>query len=203
MCQRMREVFAVPQRILLLCLLHFCTCAAAETVDPKTLMSIVKNFEKQLGNMGQYAVAFRVEKHRCLKGSDYPSKELLTKVKEKLQSNEVYVSDDLIAAKRNGNEHSEFRLKNHLKNILKDEDECVGFFTVNSPCLKTCLAESGPYSVKDSLVLLEKYVGIKAFAFKKIWQHDKEEEVVKRLKEIANDLPYYQCERNKAKCDCL
>ncbi|KAF4104410.1 hypothetical protein G5714_015397 [Onychostoma macrolepis] len=123
------RVFAVPQRILLLCLLHFCTCAAAETVDPKTLMSIVKNFEKQLGNMGQYAVAFRVEKHRCLKGSDYPSKELLTKVKEKLQSNEVYVSDDLIAAKRNGNEHSEFRLKNHLKNILKDEDECVGFFT--------------------------------------------------------------------------
>ncbi|KAF4104408.1 hypothetical protein G5714_015395 [Onychostoma macrolepis] len=119
-------VFAVPQRILLLCLLHFCTCAAAETVDPKTLMSIVKNFEKQLGNMGQYAVAFRVEKHRCLKGSDYPSKELLTKVKEKLQLNEVYVSDDLIAAKRNGNEHSEFRLKNHLKNILKDEDELSG-----------------------------------------------------------------------------
>ncbi|KTF82305.1 hypothetical protein cypCar_00028220 [Cyprinus carpio] len=196
-------VFAVPQRILLICLLQFCTCAVGQNVDPKTLMNIVKNFENQLGNMGQYAVAFRTEKDNCLKGSGYPSKDLLTKVKEKLQLKEVYVSDDLIAANPNGKDHSEYRLKNYLKNILKDENECVGFFTVNSPCLKTCLAESGPYSVKDSLVLLEKYVGIKAFAFKKIWTHDKKEDVIKRLNEIAPNLPYYQCEKNKARCDSL
>lgn len=153
--------------------------------------------------MGQYAVAFSTEKDNCLKGSGYPSKDLLTKVKEKLQLKEVYVSDDLIAANPNGKDHSEYRLKNYLKNILKDENECVGFFTVNSPCLKTCLAESGPYSVKDSLVLLQKYVGIKAFAFKKIWTHDKKEDVIKRLNEIAPNLPYYQCEKNKARCDSL
>ncbi|KTG42545.1 hypothetical protein cypCar_00002254 [Cyprinus carpio] len=195
-------VFAVPQRILLICLLYFCICAVGETVDPKTLMSIVNNFENWLGNTGQYAVAFRVEKDKCLEGSDYPSKELLTKVKEKLQRNEVYVSDDLIAAKPNGVEHSEFRLKKDLDTILKVKDKCVGFFTVNSPCLKTCLAD-GPYSVKDSLVQLQKYMGIKAFAFKKIWEHDKKADVKNRLKEIARDLPYYLCERNKAKCDLL
>ncbi|MGD1452672.1 hypothetical protein ACP6HZ_26480 [Vibrio harveyi] len=85
-------------------------------------MSIVKNFENQLGNTGQYAVAFRIEKDKCLKGSDYPSKDLLTKVKEKLELKEIYQSDDLIAANPNGKEHSEFRLKNYLKNILKDEN---------------------------------------------------------------------------------
>ncbi|RXN11422.1 hypothetical protein ROHU_010637 [Labeo rohita] len=196
-------VFAVPQRILLICLLHFCTCAVGQTVNQRTLMNIVRNFENQLGSLGQYAVAFRVERDRC-EDSSYSGQELITQqVKQTLQRNEVYVSGTLIAAAQNGKEHSEYRLKNYLKNILNAQDECVGFFTVNSPCLKTCLAESGPYSVKDSLVLLNKYAGIKAFAFKKIWKYDKKEEVIRRLKGIASALPYYQCEKNKATCDPL
>ncbi|RXN36321.1 Transposon Ty3-I Gag-Pol [Labeo rohita] len=38
-------VFAVPQRILLICLLHFCTCAVGQTMNRITLMNIVRNFE--------------------------------------------------------------------------------------------------------------------------------------------------------------
>ncbi|KAK9962384.1 hypothetical protein ABG768_007754, partial [Culter alburnus] len=158
-----------------------------------------------LGNMEQYAVAFRVEKNKCLQASDYPNKDLLTEVKEKFQKNEVYVSDNLIAAKadKNKQEHSEFRLKNYLKNILNEKDKCVVYFTVNSPCLNKCVSDSWEYSIKGNLELLQKYEGIKAFAFKKVWREDKKEEVIKRLKAIAPALPYYQCEKNKAKCDRL
>lgn len=168
-------------------------------------MDIVKNFENQLGNVGQYAVAFRVEKNKCLQGSDYPSQKLLTEVKQKLQKNEVYVSSNLIAAKadKDKQDHSEFRLKNYLKNILNGKDECVVYFTVNSPCLNKCVSDSWEYSIKDNLKLLQKYEGIKAFAFKIVWREDKKEEVINRLKTIAPDVPYYQCEKNKAKCDRL
>ncbi|KTF91223.1 hypothetical protein cypCar_00019991 [Cyprinus carpio] len=90
--------FTVPQMILLIYLLHFCTCAVGQTVNQTTLMNIVKNFENQLSGMGQYAAAFRVEKHKC-QDSNYDGQDLITQeVKDTLQRNEVYNSDNLIAA---------------------------------------------------------------------------------------------------------
>ncbi|KAL1261178.1 hypothetical protein QQF64_009005 [Cirrhinus molitorella] len=84
------SVFAAPQRILLICLLHCCTFAVDQTVNPTTLMNIVNNFENQLFAMGQYAVAFRVEKNKC-QDSNYGGADLITEqVKEKLRLNQVY-----------------------------------------------------------------------------------------------------------------
>ncbi len=55
------------------------------------------------GGMGQYAVAFRVEKNKC-QDSNYSGQDLITQqVKDKLQNNEVYVSGNLIAAKADKN----------------------------------------------------------------------------------------------------
>ncbi len=154
--------------------------------------------------MGQYAVAFRVERNNC-QDPNYGGQGLITQqVKNTLQNNEVYVSNNLIAAKANKNiqDHSEYRLKNYLKNVLNGTNQCVVYFTVNSPCLDKCL-KPGEFSIRSNLKELEKYEGIKAFAFKKMWLNDTREDVIRRLKGIASALPYYQCERNKAKCDRL
>lgn len=159
----------------------------------------------RLSGMGQYAVAFRVEKQKC-QDSSYGGQELITRqVKEKLQRNEVYVSGDLIAARAeiNDQDHSEYRLRNYLKNILNVKNQCVVYFTVNSPCLDKCISESGKFSIRGNLKNVEKYEGIKAFAFKIVWKRDKIAEVTRRLKEIAAALPYYHCEANKAECDRL
>ncbi len=155
--------------------------------------------------MGQYSVAFRVKRDRC-QDPKYSGQGLITQqVKDTLQNNEVYVSSNLIAAKANKNiqDHSEYRLKNYLNNVLNEPNQCVVYFTVNSPCLDKCISETGQSSIRNNLKELEKYVGIKAFAFKKIWEYDKREDVISRLKGIASALPYYQCERNIAECDSL
>lgn len=147
--------------------------------------------------MGQYTVAFRVEKKTCRQGSSgYPDQELLTLVEQTLQNNAVYVSANLIAARPGTVEHSEYRLRNDLNNILNVEDKCVVYFTVNSPCLETCLS-NGPHNIKANLTRLQNYVGIKALAFQNIWTHDNRQDVINTLRNIAPTLPYYQCNNNQ------
>ncbi|XDV32778.1 hypothetical protein PO909_003501 [Leuciscus waleckii] len=203
-------VFAVPLRILLLCLLHFSTCAVGEDVNPTILMSTVQKFQNVLAeDIGQYTVVFRVEKSKCLEDSGYPDQILLTQVNKTLQNNEVYRSNDrdLIAAKADKDLQldSEFRLKNYLGDILNVGDKCVVYFTFNSPCLSKCL--SGHSNIKTSLRRLQRYNGIKASAFQNIfaWEggSDNRNAVINRLKTIARSLPYYQCERNQAECERL
>ncbi|RXN11965.1 paired box Pax-3 [Labeo rohita] len=70
-------VFAVPQRILLICLLHFSTCAVGRTVNQITLMNIIKNSENHVqphtkaGTDAQYAIAIIVPQDHCTEeGSD-------------------------------------------------------------------------------------------------------------------------------------
>lgn len=111
----------------------------------------------RLGDLGQYAVAFSVEKEKCLKDSKYAGQDLITKeVKKEIEKTNVYKSDHLLAAKPKDQtgytEHAEFRLQNFLKDILNVKDRCVIYFTVNSPCMKKCLKD-GRYNIKTSLQL--------------------------------------------------
>lgn len=125
---------------------------------------------------------------------------------KKFDNNEVYTSNNLIAAKAlkgENTQHSEHRLKNYLKNIVNVKNGSVIFFTVNSPCLNRCLADKEKYSIKASLTMLQNYEGVKALAFKKVWTYDTKENLKKRLTVIAPTLPCYQCENNKAECDRL
>ncbi|KAA0701736.1 hypothetical protein E1301_Tti021203 [Triplophysa tibetana] len=201
-----KNVLTVAQRsLVLIVLLHPCILNA-QNVNTQTLANIVKAFEAKLGKSGQYAVAFRVGKEKC-SDSSYSGQDLkIDDVKTTIENNEVYKSNNLIAAKAlkgESTQHSEYRLMNYLKNILNVKDGCVIFFTVNSPCLDRCLAEEGKYTIKSSLTKLQNYKGVKALAFKKVWMHDKVEKLKERLTAIAPDLPCYQCENNKAKCVLL
>lgn len=147
-------------------------------------------------------MAFRVEKENCL-DNKYNGRGLITDdVKKALKNNEVYVSDNLIAAKPNTDEqdHSEFLLKDHLKNILNVKNQCVVYFTVNSPCLDKCISEKSELSIKSNLKKIQKYKGIKAFAFKLFWKYDEKQKVIDRLKAIAPLLPCYQCKETNASC---
>nr|XP_055053429.1 uncharacterized protein LOC129438635 [Misgurnus anguillicaudatus] len=200
-------ILTVVKKSLVWIFLFFTLSAQDHNLDPQTLARIVKTFESKLGQSGQYAVAFRVEKEKCLANSKYSGEDLITdEVKNKIQNNEVYVSNNLIGAKAlkgKKTEHSEFRLKNHLKDILNVKDKCVIFFTVNSPCLTTCLADNGQYTIKSSLTMLQAYQGIKALAFKKVWKQDTIEALKAKLMAIAHNLPSYQCESNNAGCKRL
>ncbi|KAI7800727.1 uncharacterized protein LOC130564863 [Triplophysa rosa] len=199
-------VLTVAQKsLVLIFLLHPCILSA-QHVNTRTLANIVKAFEAKLGKSGQYAVALRVGKEKC-SDSNYSGQDLITEdVKNTIENNDVYKSNNLIAAKAlkgENTQHSEYRLKNYLKNILNAKGECVIFFTVNSPCLDRCLAEEGKYTIKRSLTMLQNYEGVKALAFKKVWTHDTMKNLKKRLTAIAPDLPCYQCENYKAECDRL
>ncbi|KAG1948266.1 hypothetical protein F2P79_012079 [Pimephales promelas] len=110
-------VFSAPLRILLLCLLHFSTRAVSEDVDPVILQRIITRFHQNLG-LGQYTVVFRVDRNICLENSTFPDQNLLARVTNTVQSNGVYDEDNLVAAKAYPNQHSEYRLRNLLGNIL-------------------------------------------------------------------------------------
>jgi len=147
-----------------------------------------------LRDQGQYAIAFSAENEECNKGSKYTGPDLKG-VKDSFKKNEVYVHENLIAAKPKTEpkytEHSEFRLQNYLKNLLEKE-KCVIYFTVNSPCMKKCLEKGGRFNIENSIQLLQKEKNA-AFVFKKIWDEDEKTKVIERLKEIAPNLPYYHC----------
>lgn len=156
-----------------------------------------------MGDQGQYAVAFSVEKEKCLKDSGYTGQDLITQaVKDAFERNEVYVGTDLIAAKpkaypnavRPFTDHAEYRIQNYLREILIRQDRCVIYFTVNTPCMSKCLKIDGYYTIDNSLGWLEQEE-TRAFVFKKIWKYDVNLDVIGRLKEIAPTLPYYQCRR--------
>jgi len=72
-------------------------------------------------------------------------------------------------------------------------------FKYNSDCVSKCLS-NGKYNIKASLTQLENYAGIKALAFQNFFRwdegFDKREDVINRLKAIAPNLPYYQCNNN-------
>ncbi|KAA0701742.1 hypothetical protein E1301_Tti023108 [Triplophysa tibetana] len=200
-------VLTVAQRsLVLIVLLHPCILNA-QNVNLQTLAKIVKAFQAKLGESAQYTVALRVGEEKC-SDSSYSGEDLITDdVKKTIEKNKVYNSNNLIAAKplklENKTEHSEYRLRNYLKDIMNVEGECVIYFTLNSPCLKTCLAEEGEYTIKSSLTRLQNYKGVKALAFKKVWMHDNMTSLRKRLRTIANRLPFYQCEENKDECVLL
>ncbi|XP_043072604.1 uncharacterized protein LOC122323037 isoform X2 [Puntigrus tetrazona] len=163
--------------------------------------------------IGQYAVAINVPKNQCKKGF-IPSKspnflkdDKKAEVKNIISADEnpVYVGNELIAAgvqKKPNTAHSEYLLMNPpdnspLTNLLnKRNDGCVVFYTLNSPCMNTCL--SGKYNIIGGLNKLKAYGGIKAFAFKNIWSQDqtRQDDLKEKLKLIASRVPLYRCNGN-------
>ncbi len=161
--------------------------------------------------IGQYAVAINVPKDQCKNGFEPSTSPDFLKedknfenVKNIISADEtpVYKGKELIAAgvqKTPNTAHSEFLLMNPPNNspltylLNKKKDGCVVFYTLNSPCMDSCL--SGKYNIIGGLNKLKAYKGIKAFAFKNIWSHDqkRQNELREKLKVIASRIPLYRC----------
>uniref|UniRef100_A0A672L478 Uncharacterized protein n=1 Tax=Sinocyclocheilus grahami TaxID=75366 RepID=A0A672L478_SINGR len=188
-----------------------------EPVDIETLAKITRFFSSEVSfhftevKVRQYAVAINVPKTQCENGfipSTFLKEDKNVNVKNIISADErpVYEGKELIAAgvqKTPNTAHSEFLLMNPpnnspLTNLLnKRKDGCVVFYTLNSPCMNTCL--SGKYKITGGLDKLKAYKGIKAFAFKNIWMQDqnRQDELSEKLKVIASRIPLYRCKSNK------
>ncbi|KAL6471926.1 hypothetical protein MHYP_G00205760 [Metynnis hypsauchen] len=58
-----------------------------------------------------------------------------------------------------------------LKELLdSDKHGCVVFYTYKSPCVKSCSAPEGTYSILPALDMLSNHKGPKAFVFRKVWE---------------------------------
>ncbi|XP_016091766.1 uncharacterized protein [Sinocyclocheilus grahami] len=208
-------VFIVLSRAFLLVSLLplYSQSVEGEPVDIETLDKITKFFHQNY-EIGQYAVAINVPKTQCENGfipstfPDFLKEDKNVNVKNIIRADEgpVYEGKELIAAgvqKTPNTAHSEFLLMNPpdnspLTNLLnKRKDGCVVFYTLNSPCINTCL--SGNYKITGGLDKLKAYKGIKAFAFKNIWTQDqnRQDELREKLKVIASRIPLYRCKSKK------
>ncbi|XP_050957616.1 uncharacterized protein LOC127158578 [Labeo rohita] len=202
-------VFTVRLRFVLGIILLSCIQSVVnENVDINTLSRIQKFFHYNFEN-GQYAVAINVPKVQCQSGF-YPSgkestfllKDMSEKVKPyiKPDSKDVYQGTELIAAGHHTDAHSEYLLMNPSKsspltNLLnKKKDGCVVFYTLISPCIDRCLNNNDHDNILPGLDELNKYKGIKAFAYTHIYKKDqKNKNLHDKLKKIADLVPLYRC----------
>lgn len=175
-------------------------------------------------DIGQYAAAINVPANQCDQNFQPSNNNFLTSDPSESDPSEsdpsknvrnvitrdkdpVYRGTELIAAgvqKEPNPAHSEYLLLNPVNNspltylLNKKKDACVVFYTLNSPCVNTCL--TGRHNIIPGIDKLKNYQGIKAFAFKNIWIHDQGEQNKEKLKEnlkkIADRVPLYRCRNN-------
>ncbi|XP_026142648.1 uncharacterized protein LOC113118006 [Carassius auratus] len=207
---RTRKVLILLSRALLLVsLLHlYSQSVECESVDINTLHEITRFFHQNY-EIGQYAVAINVPEDQCKKGfkpSTFLREDRNVDVKNIISAhtNPVYEGRELIAAgvqTTPNPAHSEFLLmnppnKSPLTRLLnKRKNGCVVFYTLNTPCMNTCLNDRSKFNIIGGLNKLKNYMGIKAFAFKNIWNHDQNRtnELREKLQMIANRIPLYRC----------
>lgn len=128
----------------------------------------------------------------------------------------IYQGQQLIGAKpkripsTTANYHSEYLLlvKSHppgpspndplMRNLLHtDQNGCVIFYTVNSPCVKSCSTPYTSNSIISALDMFRSHEGRKAFVFKKVWKYDENSvQWMNNIKEINSRVPLYRCDDN-------
>ncbi|KAL7839141.1 hypothetical protein SRHO_G00257990 [Serrasalmus rhombeus] len=176
----------------------------------------------------QYAMAVRITKNQCLQGFDGqglgPLKTEVDNFKNTLNTKDVYERQMVIAAKPQNQKYSEYRLliENEGKVIKKllerregrNDEDCVIFYTYNSPCLKTCLNEEEDNKKKErdakrknpketyrciysALDVFNEHHGPKALVFSQIYREDMNKiELSECLSKIAVRIPLIQCDNN-------
>lgn len=164
--------------------------------------------------VGQYAAAINVPIEQCQPSFEPSVKNFLKSdpsenVKNVIRgdTNPVYTGTELIAAGVQAKPypaHSEYLLLNPVNNsplthlLNKRKNACVVFYTLNSPCINTCL--SGKYNIIPGIDELKNYQGLKAFVFQNIWKHDqgeeRKEQLRKKLKTIADRVTLFRCRNN-------
>ncbi|XP_067222055.1 uncharacterized protein [Chanodichthys erythropterus] len=205
------HVFTVPLRVLLLgiVLLSCIQSVVNEDVDVNTLARIQKFFRDNYYNGGQYAVGINVIKGQCRSGFRPTTDNFLTHdppgtVKRYTvpNSKNVYRGTEVIAAGFHKDAHSEDLLMNPpnrspFKDLMnRKKDQCVVFYTLNSPCLNRCLNNNNNKNIIQSLDELNAYRGMKAFVYTSIYTYDQNSPGLRDgLQKIANRVPLYRCDR--------
>ncbi|XP_036455159.1 uncharacterized protein LOC118827793 [Colossoma macropomum] len=180
----------------------------------------------------QYAMAVRIAKNQCLQGFNEqglePLKTEVSNFKNNPETRDVYEGQMVIAARSKNERHSEYKLlieneRKVIKQLLeskqgRNDEDCVIFYTYNSPCLKRCLNEEADkktrkihdkqttkgkkltgifrciYNYLDELNSLQ---GPRAFVFSQIYREDVDkEELSDCFRKIADQIPLYQCDNN-------
>lgn len=223
-------------------------------IDLNVLRKIISYIETRYhpcntGSPVQYAVAIRISPTYCTTDNwqeirDLPDGDA---VREKLDNQDkadrLYVeSVHLVAARPKGSGHSakhserlllnnnisEHRQQTPMEHLMNNHiDDCVVFYTLNSPCMDDCLNKTRydatrALSEKDKTknvndLSLYKYIipalqkrfehhrGPAAFVFNTIYRGDQNKEVGQRQKAmmpLAEQVPLYRCQENQACIKC-
>nr|XP_023667251.1 uncharacterized protein LOC111843701 [Paramormyrops kingsleyae] len=224
---------------------------SADKVNRETLAKIIQVFESRYkpseqtdsGDGAQYAVAIKVPAEQCMENFDekFLSYEDTDTVRNDLMTKRLYKGKKMVAARPKGTGskafHSErvllmcedrIRTVTPVRVLLNngDENDCLVFYTYNSPCLDYCLnqkndndqqnreraqKERGNTNVTpavkkcilDSLRVLTNHPGPKAFVFSQVYRKDRENtKLASALKEVAEKVPLYKCNTNRC-IECL
>ncbi|XP_072566794.1 uncharacterized protein [Paramormyrops kingsleyae] len=226
---------------------------SADRVDLETLHEIIQVFESRYkpsertdsGDGAQYAVAIKVPAEQCMENFDekFLSYEDTDTVRNDLndETKRLYKGKKMVAARPKGTGstaiHSERALLicedssqavTPVRDLLNkgDENDCVVFYTYNSPCLDYCLNQKNDNDqqnreraqkkrgktnvtpavkkcILDSLSILTDHPGPKAFVFSQVYRKDrKNTKLASALKEVAEKVPLYRCNTNSC-IECL
>ncbi|KAH1180622.1 hypothetical protein KIL84_001556 [Mauremys mutica] len=110
-------------------------------------------------------------------------------------------------------EHTEWRLlhsdqnqKSPVQKLLDrtyKNNSCLIFFTLNSPCVRTCLPMNKPFNilnmVKNTFHPIDN--NFKAFVFQQIYQETMKPEMRLQAWQQLNDVPLYRCDKDGCR-DC-
>ncbi|KAI4871402.1 hypothetical protein NFI96_009404, partial [Prochilodus magdalenae] len=200
--------------VLLLAVLPlFLRGTEATGVDQNALARIISKIQKEYSpyGEGQYAVAINVPVKYCSAGSNPDDGHFLKNDKPDAAKRamkgdaRVYKGQELIGATRKqsttkGFLHSEYLLlrdpdEEHslMMNLLnKKKDGCVIFYTLNSPCIGTCLYEDGGRHILKALSMIKGRAN--AFVYTQIFHRDaKNGELEEYLNNVHKEVPLYRC----------
>ncbi|XP_060744860.1 uncharacterized protein LOC132858497 [Tachysurus vachellii] len=191
------------------------TASGAEVTNLKKIINHLQNI---YGVNGQYALGINVLDSYCTSDhkldQNFLSQDSARKVKNGMnRKNRIYNGKELVGARpkrsKGYNIHSEYLLlrgsdPSPMQKLLnKRENGCTVFFTLNSPCVKTCSTPGEPHSIISALEMFKNHDGPKAFVFSQIWHHDKgKTEWKDNIGEIEKRIPVYRC-HNKRCVRCI
>ncbi|XP_060798187.1 uncharacterized protein LOC132900162 [Neoarius graeffei] len=182
------------------------------------LQNIINKLHQRYGVNNQYALGINVPDTYCNVVAD-PDQNFLSqdndaqKVKNAMNGpNRIYKGHELIGARpkpignTGNNFHSEYLLlissnefhQSLMQTLLNNlSTGCAVFFTLNSPCVRTCSTPNGPYSIIPALNMFNNHNGPKAFVFREIWHHDVGTTNWKdNILEVNQRIPLYRCTAN-------
>ncbi|XP_028994344.1 uncharacterized protein LOC114848204 [Betta splendens] len=117
-------------------------------VDQNRLADIVNGILRQYGTQGMFSLAVTIPENQNLNINQVLQQvfqsDPAANVRNKLNNNEVYIGNRVVAAKRYtqsfGTDHAESRVVDHLSQIFNNstQNDLLFFYVFASPCVEKC-----------------------------------------------------------------